>query len=41
MLGSLKSEGSDMKLAINILSNLAEFLVVAAGIALVLLAATR
>jgi hypothetical protein len=41
VLGSLHSEGNDMKLAMNILSNLAEFLVVAAGIALVLVAATR
>jgi hypothetical protein len=41
MLGSLRSEGDDMKIVMNILSNLAEFLVVAGGIALVLIAATR
>ena len=41
MLGNLRSEGDDMKIVMNILNNLAEFLVVAAGVALVLAAATR
>ena len=41
MLGRLHPEGNGMKTAINILSNLAEFLVVAAGAALVIAAAMR